>query len=302
VAQAAEWVAVDWGTSNVRAWGIAADGSTAFAVGSDKGMGKLQRAEFPGVLNELIGERVGGAVDVVICGMAGARQGWLEAPYLDAPADLHRLSHGAVKPEGADKRFAPRILPGVAQRSSGREDVMRGEETQLLGLLGLRPGFSGTAILPGTHSKWAEIADGRIVRFSSAMTGEIYEVLSQHSVLRHSFAGERNWPESDAGLAAGLDAGIAEPQLLTSLVFRTRSAALLSGKGAAWCSGYLSGLLIGTEVAGHRDWLGGGAVPLIGSERLSRIYAMALQRLGNESYAIDAADATIAGLKEARAQ
>jgi len=302
VAQAAEWVAVDWGTSNVRAWGIAADGSTAFAVGSDKGMGKLQRTEFPGVLGELIGEKVDGSVDVVICGMAGARQGWLEAPYLDTPADLRRLSHGAVKPEGAERRFAVRILPGVAQRAAGSEDVMRGEETQLLGLLGLRPGFAGTAILPGTHSKWAEIADGRIVRFSSAMTGEIYEVLSQHSVLRHSFAGERNGAESEAGLTAGLEAGIAEPQLVTSFVFRTRSAALLSGKGADWCSAYLSGLLIGAEVAGHRDWLGRGAVPLIGSERLSKIYAAALERLGAQSYAIDAADATIAGLKEARAQ
>jgi 2-dehydro-3-deoxygalactonokinase len=302
LADTAEWVAVDWGTSNVRAWGIAADGSTAFAVGSDKGMGRLQRPEFPGVLDELIGDRVGGNVDVVICGMAGARQGWLEAPYLDTPADLHRLSAGAVTPEGADRRFAPRILPGVAQRASGHEDVMRGEETQLLGLLGLRPGFSGTAILPGTHSKWAEIADGRIVRFQSAMTGEMYEVLSQHSVLRHSFTGDRNGPESDTGLTAGLDAGIAAPQLVTSLAFRTRSAALLSGKGADWCSGYLSGLLISAEVAGHRDWLTGGAVPLIGSERLNRIYAAALGRLGAQSYAIDAADATIAGLKEARAQ
>ena len=181
-----EWVAVDWGTSNVRAWGIAADGSHSFCAQSDRGMGKISRADYPAVLAELIGDNAPAGTDTVICGMAGARQGWLEAPYLDTPADLSRLAAGAVHPEGT--AFAARILPGVCQRTAGHEDVMRGEETQLLGLLALRPGFDGTAILPGTHSKWVEIRGGRIVRFSTAMTGELYEVLSQHSVLRHSFA------------------------------------------------------------------------------------------------------------------
>ena len=303
MAGVAEWVAVDWGTSNVRAWGIAADGSQSFAADSDKGMGKLARADFPGVLNELIGARVEGAVEIVICGMAGARQGWLEAPYLDTPANLNELSRGAVRPEGADARFAPRILPGVCQRQAGHEDVMRGEETQLLGLLHLKPGFSGTAILPGTHSKWAEIQDGKLVRFSSAMTGEFYEVLSQHSVLRHSFAGEPNGPATEEGIAEGLAAGLAHPELLSALAFRTRAAALLAGKGPDWCSGYLSGLLVGTEIGSHRDWLAAGqAVPLIGSARFARLYGAALKQIGIDSFALDAAEATIAGLKEARAQ
>ena len=297
-----EWVAVDWGTSNVRAWGIAADGSQSFSVGSDKGMGKLTRAEFPNVLNELIGQQVDDAVDVVICGMAGARQGWLEAPYVDTPASLHELLSRSVRPEGADPRLVSRILPGVCQRTPGHEDVMRGEETQLLGLLALRPGFEGTAILPGTHSKWVEIRGGRIVRFSSAMTGELYEVLSQHTVLRHSLVGETNGPETEAGLTEGMDAGLAHPELVTSLAFRTRAAALLSGKGPDWCSGYLSGLLVGTEMGGHRDWLPGGVVPLIGSARFGRLYGAALKRLGVDSVAIDASEATIAGLKEARTQ
>ena len=297
-----DWVAVDWGTSNVRAWGISADGSHTFAVGSDKGMGKIARAEFPSVLNELIGDKVSGKADVIICGMAGARQGWMEAPYVDTPADLHELFSRSVSPEGADARFVSRILPGVAQRTVGREDVMRGEETQLLGLLAMRPGFEGTAILPGTHSKWVEIRDGRILRFSSAMTGELYEVLSQHSVLRHSFAGEITGPTTEQGVAEGIDAGISRPDLFTALAFRTRAAGLLAGKGADWCSGYLSGLLVGTEIGGHRDWLGAGAVPLIGSARFGRLYGAALKSIGVESFAIDAADATIAGWKEARAQ
>lgn len=180
---------------------------------------------------------------------------------------------------------------------------MRGEETQLLGLLGLRPGFEGTAILPGTHSKWVEIAGGRIVRFASAMTGELYEVLSQHSVLRHSFAGEGgDNAATEQGLAEGIDAGLGSPARLTALLFRTRAAALLSGKGSDWCAGYLSGLLVGAEIGGQKDWLTGGPVPLVGSARFGRLYGAALGRIGVASFAIDAAEATIAGLKEARTQ
>lgn len=302
MADLAEWVAVDWGTSNVRAWGIAADGTTAFSTGSDQGMGRIGRADFPHVLETLIGELAHGQVDVVICGMAGARQGWLEAPYLDTPANLKQLSAGAVVPEGADKRFSPRILPGVCQRQPGHEDVMRGEETQLLGLLHLHPEFSGTALLPGTHSKWAEIRDGRILRFSSAMTGELYDVLTEHSVLRFALSGERDGAASADGFADGTAAGLAHPELLTALAFRTRAAGLLAGKGADWCSGYLSGLLIGTEIAGHRDWLGGEPVPLIGSARLCGLYGTALNSIGIASFVIDAAEATIAGLKEAKTQ
>lgn len=296
-----DWVAVDWGTSNVRAWGLAADGTQTFANQSDRGMGKISRGDYPSVLAELIGDNAPGGTPTIICGMAGARQGWLEAPYLDTPADLTRLIAGAVAPEGTD--FAARILPGVCQRTAGHEDVMRGEETQLLGLLVLRPGFSGTAILPGTHSKWVTIEDGRITRFSTAMTGELYEVLSQHSVLRHSFTGTSvDGPEIEDGIAEGMRAGIESPGLATSLVFRTRAAALLSGQGADWCSGYLSGLLVGTEIGGHRDWLGTASVPLIGSARFGRLYGAALKLIGATGEPIDASDATIAGLIAARAQ
>ena len=297
-----EWVAVDWGTSSVRAWGIAADGSHTFTVGSDKGMGKLARGDFPAVLDELIGPEVEGPVEIVICGMAGARQGWLEAPYLDTPADLNQLALGAVRPEGADARFSPRILPGVCQRTAGLEDVMRGEETQLLGLLALQPGFEGTVILPGTHSKWVEIEGGRITRFSTAMTGELYEVLSQHSVLRHSFSGDADPAETELGIAEGMVAGLEQPDLVTSLLFRTRAAALLSGKGPGWCSGYLSGLLVGAEIGGHRDWLGTASIPLIGSARFGQLYGTALRSVSLEGHPVDAAEATIAGLKLARAQ
>ncbi len=294
-----EWIAVDWGTSNVRVWGIGADGGVAFAESSDQGMSKLTAAQYPEVLAGLIGAHAPGVAEVVICGMAGARQGWLEAPYRDAPTSLSGLLEGAVSP--AAPGLNVRILPGICQRADS-EDVMRGEETQLLGLLALNPGFSGTVIMPGTHSKWVRIEDGTVVGFATAMTGELYDLLGTHSVLRHSLNGERVGPATEEGVAAGLEAGLDDPARVTSLLFRTRAASLLSGKGADWCSGYLSGLLVGTEIGGMRNWLGTGPVPLVGSARLARLYGAGLSRIGAEALAIDATDATLAGLKAARQQ
>ena len=140
--------------------------------------------------------------------MAGARQGWMEAPYLDAPADLGDLCASAVSPAMPEARWSARILPGICQRQAGAEDVMRGEETQLLGLGTLLPGFDGTVCMPGTHSKWVRLAGRRVECFATAMTGELFEVLRTHSVLRHSLAGPLDGPHRDAGFEAGLDAGV----------------------------------------------------------------------------------------------
>lgn len=288
-----EWIAVDWGTSNVRAWRIGPDGSPREERSLPKGMGRIAREEYPAVLDEIAGDR--GGAEVLICGMAGARQGWMEAQYLAAPADLDGLLAAAVSP-------APgvRILPGVSQASP--EDVMRGEETQLLGLSAIRPGFSGLIVMPGTHSKWALLEGTRLFRFTTAMTGELYDVLGAHSVLRHSLAGETTGPETENGVSAGLDDGLEAPGLLTGRLFRTRAAALLSGKGPDWCSGYLSGLLVGAEIGGHRGWIGADPVPLIGSQRLCRLYAAGLKRIGIVGEPIDATQATLAGLSAARRQ
>lgn len=302
--QTLEWIAVDWGTSNLRAWGIAADGQVIFTRASDKGMSKLDPDEFPLVLAELLGEDVKSdqSVDVVICGMAGARQGWQEAPYLETPADLKSLGARAVAPPIEDRRFRPRILSGVCQPSAGFEDVMRGEETQILGLLALKPDFEGTICMPGTHSKWVKIEGGQITSFSTVMTGELFEVMRTHSVLRHSMPQELTGEKAEEGISAGLAKGIEEPHLLTANLFKARSASLLSGRTPDWCAGYLSGLLVGTEVASHRDWCLTQPVPLIGSARLCRLYTTALNLMGFEAETIDATQVTLAGLTAARKQ
>ncbi|HVX82006.1 MAG TPA: 2-dehydro-3-deoxygalactonokinase [Devosiaceae bacterium] len=299
-------MAVDWGTSNLRAWGMAGDGGVTFSKTSPLGMGKLTPDGFAPALDDLLAGELpadGKTFDVLICGMAGARQGWMEAPYLDAPADLGGLRFAAVTPRGANARLAPKILPGVCQKLAGAEDVMRGEETQVLGLSALRPGFAGTAILPGTHSKWIAVDGRRIERFATSMTGELFEVLRAHSVLRLSLSGAGEDSEREAGIDAGLARGIEAPEKLSASLFKVRAGALLSGRGPSWCAGYLSGLLIGAEIGGQREWLATDSdeIPLIGSAALCALYARGLSLIGARSRIIDATEATLAGLRAARA-
>lgn len=300
-----DWIAVDWGTSNLRIWGLDAAGDTVFEASGPQGMARLTPQDYPGVLKGHLaqaGISENAQLDVLICGMAGARQGWVEAPYLDAPSDLASLAFAAVGVPLPETRLAISILPGVCQKPQGQEDVMRGEETQLLGLGQLLPGFSGAVCMPGTHSKWARLDGHRLESFHTAMTGEVFEALKSHTVLRHSLNGDSDGPRREDGFSAGVDAALERPDMLLSLMFKTRAASLLSGRSADWCSGYLSGLLIGTEVASHRDWIGEDPLPLIGSPRLCALYAHALGQIGAPTRTIDAAHATLAGLKAARAQ
>ena len=300
--ESVDWVAVDWGTSNLRGWGIAADGSVVFEKTSPKGMGKLAREEFPAALAELLEGVIparSGKLEVLICGMAGARQGWLEAPYLEAPTDLRGLLEGAVHPDMGHSPIRASILPGVCQKA-GADNVMRGEETQLLGLASLNPGYSGMVCMPGTHSKWAQLSGSRIERFSTAMTGEMFELLRTHSVLRHSLTGDLDGPGRADGFKAGAEAGLAHPEQLLGTLFQVRAGSLLSSRQPDWCAGFLSGLLIGTEVGSNRHLIGDQPVPLIGAPALCALYAQVLEMAGASGAPKDATEIVLAGLKAAR--
>ncbi|MCW5721532.1 MAG: 2-dehydro-3-deoxygalactonokinase [Devosia sp.] len=299
MSESVAWIAVDWGTSNLRAWGLDEAGTVVAARSSDKGMGKLKREEFAAALAETIGDlEVVGSAQVLICGMAGARQGWLEAPYLEAPTDLRGLAAGAVHPE-AGPAYTVSILPGVCQKRGG-DDVMRGEETQLLGLATIIPEYSGLVCMPGTHSKWALLDGTRIDHFSTAMTGEMFDLLKTHSVLRHSLGGDLDGPQRADGFAAGAADGLENPANLLGQLFRVRASALISDRPADWCAGYLSGLLIGTEIAANRHQIGNQPVPLIGSQALCDLYAQVLSLAGAAGRPVDATEVVLAGLKAAR--
>jgi 2-dehydro-3-deoxygalactonokinase len=300
VADTVAWLAVDWGTSNLRAWAIGDDGAVVGSASSDQGMGKLKPNDFPVALKAITAELgVDGPLDVLVCGMAGARQGWMEAPYLESPTDLRGLLAGAVRPEMAGSALSVSILPGVCQRAGG-ENVMRGEETQLLGFATLLAGYEGLVCMPGTHSKWAMLRGTCIEHFTTAMTGEMFELLKTHSVLRHSLGGSLDGPERSEGFAAGAGDGLERPADLLGQLFRVRAASLLSGRGADWCAGYLSGLLIGTEIAANRNQIGADPMPLIGSGALCALYEQVLAMAGARGQTVDATEVVLAGLKAAR--
>ncbi|MEN9411183.1 MAG: hypothetical protein RL216_3157 [Pseudomonadota bacterium] len=292
-----DWIAVDWGTTNLRAFAMGRDGVLAQATSED-GMGRLDRDGFEPALLRLIGPWLtdGAVTEVVACGMVGSRQGWHEAPYRAVPcAPLDPAS--LVTAPTRDARIRVRLVPGLKQALPA--DVMRGEETQIAGALALLPGFDGVVCLPGTHSKWAHLSAGEVVSFQTFMTGEMFALLSQASVLRHGMQGE-GW--DDAAFDAGVSDALSRPERIGAKLFGIRAEGLIAGLPAAAARARLSGLLIGMELAAARPYWLGQAVAIVGSEGISASYARALKGLGVEARLVKGGEAVLAGLAATRAK
>ncbi|TKT82415.1 2-dehydro-3-deoxygalactonokinase [Aquamicrobium sp. LC103] len=282
----ASFVGVDWGTSSFRLWVMAADGTPLAASRGDEGMLHCNVHGFQPVLDKHL--RNAGANDdlpVLICGMAGARQGWIEAPYAPTPTHLSELHERAiaVPAEGRDIR----ILPGIAQVSADAPNVMRGEETQLLG--SIADGFSGLVCMPGTHCKWVSIDDGDVTGFATFMTGELFSVISKHSILVHALeaggAPAADDPAFRAAVASVRDDGAAA----FASLFAIRAGQLLGFESREQGAAHLSGLLIGAEIAAAKSLFGvPGKIVLVGSGALGKLYETVLADAG---YAVDVADA-----------
>lgn len=285
----AAWIAVDWGTSHLRAWLMTRNGRVMERRESDAGMGGLAQDGFAPALQALVGDVM--PLPVLACGMVGSRQGWAEAPYASAPCPPPGAAE-AVQVPGADVR----ILPGVKQTRPA--DVMRGEETQIAGYLALNPGFDGVICLPGTHTKWVHISAGEIVSFRTAMTGEMFALLSTQSVLRHSMG--TGW-DADS-FAAGVDQAISRPEGLAAALFSLRAEGLLDGLSPDAARARLSGLLIGAELASVRPYWLGQQVALIGADTLARAYGDALAAQSVPCHSAGVEDMTLAGLTAAWAQ
>jgi len=292
-------VVIDWGTSSFRGWLMSADGKALAESRGNEGMLHCAGgAGFAPVLGDHLA-RLGAAeaTPVLICGMAGARQGWVEAPYLRTPTPLDALHEGAIRVEGSGDI---RILPGIAQAEADRPDVMRGEETQLLGVT--EPGFTGLVCIPGTHSKWVRIDEGRVVEFSTYMTGELFSVVAQHSILTHAVEPEAAAVDSPA-FRDGLVAATAMPTGLTASLFRLRAAQLLGFEQRADGAARLSGLLIGAELGDAMRRHGSPrSVRLIGAGALGRLYEAALKAQGLDVTTVDAEQASRLGLAKAAAR
>lgn len=291
----ADWIAVDWGTTRLRAWAMDADGRPLDEATSDDGMGSLAPDGFEPALLKLSEQWLGDVrASVVVCGMAGARQGWTEAPYRSVPCAP--LAGDPVPAPTRDRRIEAWILRGASQDRPA--DVMRGEETQIGGFLAGAPDFDGAICLPGTHSKWVHASVGEIVGFRTFMTGELFALLSEASVLRHSAATE-GW--DDDAFADALSETLSRPETLSAQLFAIRAESLLRDLPPAAARSRLSGLLIGSELAASRHWWLGRPVAVVGAPALASVYADALRLQGVEPTLIDGAEATLSGLAAARA-
>jgi 2-dehydro-3-deoxygalactonokinase len=287
------FLACDWGTTNLRAWLVGGGGEVLASRDFELGVSKLgpgeARARFVGQVRPAL-EAEG--LPAILCGMIGSNLGWRQVDYLPCPAGLEDLRRGlCTVAEGV------RIVPGLrGEGVTGAPDVMRGEETQVVGWLRQdERRMRGRQLLchPGTHAKWIAIEDGRITRFITAMTGELFAVLRRHSVLRSDAS-----PDDEAAFDAGL-AGAGDGSALAARLFTARSRVTAGGEPAESTPAYLSGLLIGAEVASVPKLLGVSLdhpIVLLGDERLCGLYGRALSRLGVQATTYDGEAAALAAL------
>jgi 2-dehydro-3-deoxygalactonokinase len=291
-----DWIAVDWGTTHLRAFAMGPDARVLSEAGSEDGMGRLAREQFEPALLRLVGDWLDPAhvTSVLACGMVGSRQGWFEAPYRAVPCRALDAG-GMVRVPVADPRLTVQIVPGLKQASPA--DVMRGEETQIAGALALSPGFDGVICLPGTHSKWVHVSAGEVISFQTFMTGEMFALLSEQSVLRHGVAAE-GW--DDAGFDAALSDTLSRPERIGARLFGLRAEGLIAGLSPVAARSQLSGLLIGLELAGARAYWLGQPVLIVGASRLSALYARALAAQGLSARQVSAKETVLAGLSAAR--
>jgi len=294
----AAWVAADWGTSHLRLWPMGQDGAPLCRIDSDRGMSTLTRDLYESTLLALLEPYIesGQALDVLCCGMAGSRQGWQEAPYASTPC-LPPSFDSATPVATTDPRIRVHILSGVKQTDPA--DVMRGEETQIAGVLAARPDMDGVICLPGTHTKWVMVRAGRIDSFATFLTGELFQLVSTSSVLRHSI-GQKGW--NRAAFETGCQAGMANPARLGNALFGLRAEALLQDLDPVEARSRASGYLLGLEIEAMRDHWQGRPTVLVGENEIAQAYATALATQGADTTVSDAEEVTLSGLRAARAQ
>src|SRR5262245_21287475 len=296
----AAYVAVDWGTSSFRLWLVDRAGNSLGERRSHEGMMAAGKSGFATVLQSHL-EAVGAApgLPVVVCGMAGARGGWVEAGYVDTPAPLASILKHAVTVPGQDRDI--RILPGIAQRDRKAPDVMRGEETQLLGALAMDTADDAVVCMPGTHSKWVRAKGGTVVRFATFMTGELFDAVSRETILSHAVAGADEAEDVDAFKSAVM-AAFETPSFAANMLFQVRSGQLLYGGTPSSAREKISGTLIGLELAaGLAGKTPRQGITLVASGRLQRLYQLAFDTVSVPVRSIGAEDAACRGLSMAAA-
>jgi 2-dehydro-3-deoxygalactonokinase len=283
-------VAVDWGTSSLRGALIDADGRVLEEESHARGILTVERRGFGDVFEQLFGKWMRTSnTRCLIAGMAGSKQGWVEAPYCPCPAGLSEVRAKVIDIEPG--RIA--IVPGLSSEHGGVPDVMRGEEVQIFGAVALTGVQDGLFVLPGTHNKWAQVEAGRVTGFRTFMTGEFYALLSQHSILARTL--DAAAPLDEAAFLQGVErAGNGEGLLHNA--FGARTLALFEQMPASRLASYLSGVLIGEELRAPSLSAQAGNIVLIGAPALTLRYALAIDKVFGRKARILGAEATWAGL------
>jgi 2-dehydro-3-deoxygalactonokinase len=282
-------IAVDWGTSNFRAFRLDDKGTILDRRSSPLGILRMGNAGFTETLRSQVapwlqcGER-----RILLCGMVGSRQGWVEAPYLPCPVALADLADAVVKVpfDGAEVLLVPGV---VGANSDGVPEVMRGEETEAMGILDMCDG-EGLVCFPGTHSKWIQLHDRRITSFITCMTGELYEALKTSTILKRTMSANSSF--SEAAFLRGIERSAGSGGLLHHL-FGVRTLTLMNQLDEEASSSYLSGLLIGHEV--HSAMPQPSLVHLVGAAGLCSYYELAIKACGG-SVTVEDEDAAARGL------
>ena len=282
------FIAVDWGTTNRRAYRLDPSGKCTGEFEDHKGVLAVEKEGFPAAVAE-IRQRLGDR-PLLLAGMIGSNRGWKEAPYVPCPAGLEELVGALV---WAGEREA--IVPGVSYIGDGRADVMRGEEVQLLGAVAaglLDP--MGLVCHPGTHNKWATLRRGKITQFRTVMTGELFSLLKDHSILGDLLQGtvETNDSFKEAARFAIYN------EALPAELFSVRARVLLGQGKKEDAASYTSGLLIGTDVRIGLSLPTSAQVTAIGRPELTQLYAAAIAEAGRDAVELDGERCFLAGIQE----
>jgi 2-dehydro-3-deoxygalactonokinase len=282
------FIAVDWGTTNRRAYRIDPDGKRAAEFEDHKGVLSVPSGGFPDAVTE-IRQRLGD-LPLLLAGMIGSNRGWKEAPYVPCPAGIDELAKALV---WAGDREA--IVPGVSYTGNGRADVMRGEEVQLLGAVAAGSVDPMSLVChPGTHNKWATLRQGKIAEFRTVMTGELFSLLKDHSILSDLLQGEVE--ASDAFKQAALYA--LDDAALPAQLFAVRARVLLGQAKKEDAASYTSGLLIGADVRIGLETPTGAEIHVMGRPELTRLYAAAIGQAGRTAVELDGEKCFLAGSQE----
>jgi 2-dehydro-3-deoxygalactonokinase len=276
------FISLDWGTSSLRATLVSAEGGIIEARNAAGGVMSVKDRQFEASLHAICSDWIDQfGCPIVASGMIGSRQGWVEAPYLDCPATPAAAAR-AFTTLSISNKVDMHIIPGLRCGSgASMYDVMRGEETQIWGA---EVEVDSVCVLPGTHSKWAFVGEqSRITRFATYMTGELYGLLTKHGILGRlmDFGGADN-----EAFARGATLGLSHPSQATHVLFAARTAGLMGEEHPAALPDYLSGILIGLEVASAiaaENVNGERPIVLIGDDDLCCRYEVALQLAGLQS-------------------